>query len=131
MYSVGLVINPLVPHLGCSPDRRVYDATDDPPWGLLEIKCSIAEDLSKLKYLKFNERNGTYSLRKSNAYYYQMMGCMGLTGSKWEDFFIFCQQEFHCERIYFDAELFSNMLDKLNLFYFYFHLYSLVHGNNQ
>jgi len=131
VYSVGLVINPSLPHLGCSPDRRVYDPTEDPPWGLLEIKCSMAEDLSKLNYLKFNERNGTYSVRKSHAYYYQMMGCIGLTGSKWEDFFVFCQQEFHCERIYFDTELFLNMLDKLNLFYFNFHMYSLVHENNQ
>ena len=86
VYSVGLVINPSLPHLGCSPDRRVYDPTEDPPWGLLEIKCSMTEDLSKLNYLKFNERNGTYSVRKSHAYYYQMMGCMGLTGSKWKTF---------------------------------------------
>jgi len=58
VYSVGLVINPSVPHLACSPDRRVYDTTEEDPWGLLEIKSSMAE----LNYPKFHEQNGKYSL---------------------------------------------------------------------
>ncbi|KAK2556425.1 hypothetical protein P5673_021662 [Acropora cervicornis] len=47
-----------VPHLACSPDRRVYDTTEEDPWGLLEIKSSVAE----LNYPKFHEQNGKYSL---------------------------------------------------------------------
>ena len=131
VYSVGLVINPSVPHLACSPDRRVYDATEEDPWGLLEIKSSMADNLSELNYLKLHEQNGKYSLKKSHAYYYQVMGCMGLTGSKWEDFYVSCKQEFHFERVYFDADFFSNMLDKLNLCYFSFHLYSFVKMRKQ
>ena len=88
------------------------------PWGLLEIKCSPSDYLSDLNYLKHNGRTGAYSLKKTHAYYYQIMGCVGLTGSAWEDFFVFCRSEFHCERIYFDATFFSEMLEKLNLFYF-------------
>ena len=91
VYSVGLVINPSVPHLACSPDRRVYDATEEDPWGLLEIKSSMTDNLSELNYLKFHEQNGKYSLKKSHAYHYQVMGCMGLTGSKWEDFYVSCK----------------------------------------
>ena len=53
------------------------------------------------------------------------MGWIGLTGSAWEDFFVYCHKEFHCERIYYDAEYFSEMLEKLNMFYFNFHLFSV------
>lgn len=88
VFPVGFVINPSLPHLGCSPDRRVYDAT----WGLLEINCSMSDYLSDLKYLKVNERSGTYSLRKTHVYYYQAMECIGLTGSAWEDFFVYCRR---------------------------------------
>ena len=122
VFPVGFVINPSLPHLGCSPDRRVYDATENPSWGLLEIKCSQADYLSDLKYLKHNARSGAYSLRKTHAYYQQAMGCIGLTGSTWEDFFVYCRSEFHCERIYYEADFFAEMLEKLNLFYFNFHL---------
>ncbi|XP_068728761.1 uncharacterized protein [Montipora capricornis] len=125
VFPVGFVINPSLPHLGCSPDRRVYDATENHSWGLLEIKCSMSDYLSDLKYLKVNERSGTYSLRKTHAYYHQAMGCIGLTGSAWEDFFVYCRKEFHCERIYYDADYFSEMLEKLNMFYFNFHLSSV------
>jgi len=125
-YKVGLVINPSVPHLGCSPDRRVYDEDEVEKWGLLEIKCSMAEHLSNLKYLKCNERTGKYSLKKNHQYYYQVMGCLGLTGSCWSDFFVYCKSEFHCERIYFDEQMFNDILTKLNLFYFNYHLSSCV-----
>ena len=122
VYKVGFIINPSLPHLGCSPDRRVHDASENLPWGLLEIKCSMAEELKNLKYLKFNERTGTFSLRKSHAYYFQVMGCLGLTGTAWSDFYVYCSQQFHSERIYFDAGIFSEMLKDLNSFYFNFHL---------
>ena len=126
VYRVGLVVNPSLRHLGCSPDRRVYDPSEGQPWGLLEIKCSMAELLSNLKYLKFNETTGTYSLKKTHGYYFQVMGILGLTGCTWIDFFVYCRQEFHCQRIYFDNDLFNEMLEKLNLFYFNFHLPTTV-----
>lgn len=126
VYPVGFVINPSLPHLGCSPDRRVYDPSKIDPWGLLEIKCSPSDYLSDLNYLKHNGRTGAYSLKKTHAYYYQTMGCIGLTASAWEDFFVFCRSEFHCERIYFDPTFFSEMLEKLNHFYFDIHLNASV-----
>ena len=106
VYPVGFVINPFLPHLGCSPDRKVNDPSENEPWGLLEIKCSPSDYLSDLNYLKHNGRTGTYSLQKTHAYYYQIMGCVGLTGSAWGDLFVFCRSEFDCERIYFDATFF-------------------------
>lgn len=119
VYPVGFVINPsLPPHLGCSPDRRIYDPSENEPWILLEIKCSPSDYLSDLNYFKHNGRTGAYSLKETHSYYYQTMGCIGLTGSAWEDIFVFCRSEFHCERIYFDPTFFSEMLEKLNYFYF-------------
>lgn len=91
VVTVGVVTNPSVPYLGCSPDRRVFDDTENPPWGLLEIKCSMSDRLNNVKYLKFNRNTGTYSLKKNHAHYYQVMGCLGLTGSAWGDFFFLLQ----------------------------------------
>ena len=126
VYPVGFVINPSLPHLGCSPDRRVYDPSENEPWGLLEIKSSPSDFLSDLSYLKHNGRTGAYSLRRTHGYYYQTMGCIGLTGSAWEDFFVSCRSEFHCERVYFNPTFFSEMLEKLNQFYFDIHLNACV-----
>ena len=33
-------------------------------------------------------------------------------------FFVYCHKEFHCERIYYDADFFSEMLEKLSMFFF-------------
>ena len=52
VFKVGFVINPSVPHLGCSPDRRVYDPSKSSSWGLFKIKYSMAEELKDVKYLK-------------------------------------------------------------------------------
>lgn len=95
IYPVGFVINPSLSHLGCSPHRRVYDPAENEPWGLLEIKCSPSDYLSGLMNLKHSGRTGAYILRKTHAYYYQTMGCIGLTSSTWEDF-LSCQSKFHC-----------------------------------
>lgn len=41
--------------------------------------------------LKHIGRTGAYILRKTHAYYYQTMGCIGLTSSTWEDFLSFAR----------------------------------------
>ena len=111
--------------VGASPDRRVYDPSEDPPWGLLEIKCPQAESYVSLPYLKVN-RNGLYCLTKAHEYYFQQMGCMGITGSAWCDFFVYCKNDYHHERIYFDQSAFNDMLEKLGIFYYAYFLPILV-----
>ena len=46
------------------------------------------------------------------------MGCLGPSGEGWSEFFVQWKKEFHHERIYYDANFFADMLEKLNLFYF-------------
>ena len=38
-FSSGVVVNPPYPFLGCSPDAKVIDETEDNPYGIVEIKC--------------------------------------------------------------------------------------------
>lgn len=38
-YNCGLMVPPTSPWLGASPDRIVYDPSEDPPFGLIEVKC--------------------------------------------------------------------------------------------
>ena len=87
VYPVVFAINHSLPHLGCSPGRKVCDPSENNPWGLLEIKYSPSDYFSDLNYLKHKGRTGSYSLKESREYYYQTMECIGLTGSAWEDFF--------------------------------------------
>ena len=37
VFCQWVVVNTSVPHLGSSPDKRVYDPTEVSPWGLLEL----------------------------------------------------------------------------------------------
>jgi len=82
---VGLIINPSVPQLGSNPDRMVLDPTEVSPWGLLELKSTMYEQLSELNYLRPNEEEAKYYLKKNHANYYQVIGCLGLSGCEWED----------------------------------------------
>lgn len=105
----GFVINPTAPNLGTSPDRKVYDLTSVPQYGLLEIKCPDKDSFVECKYLVKNKTNGTYKLKTNHSYFYQIMGQMELTGITWCDFFVNCRQDHHKERIYYDNEKWSEM----------------------
>ena len=124
VFPAGIVINPSCPHLAASPDRRVYDASENNPWGLLEIKCPLKDSISELPYLKCV--NGLYKLKKTHSYYYQIMGQMLVTGCEWVDFYVYCKSDFHCERVRFDAEFCSEMKMKLDQFYFEYLLPKLL-----
>ena len=50
-YEVGFVINPSAFHLGCTPDRRVYDPEADEMYGLLEIKCPNKDHVAECTFL--------------------------------------------------------------------------------
>ena len=84
-----------------------------------EIKSSMADNLSELNYLKFYEQNGKYSLKKSHAYHYQVMGCMGLTGSKWRTFMSPVSRNFTVKEFIlmqtFSLTCLANLIDFISL----------------
>ncbi|KAG1676294.1 PiggyBac transposable element-derived protein 2 [Nymphon striatum] len=77
---VGFVINPSASHLECSPDRRVYDAEETNPWGLVEIKCTVKHSVEECDYLK--ECSNSFELKRSHADYEQCQGQMAITGAR-------------------------------------------------
>ena len=68
--------------------------------------------------------NFTYKLKitfkppKQVRYYYQVQRQMGITGAKWCDFIICTFKEMVIEQIPFDASFFTDMLLKLEQFFF-------------
>jgi hypothetical protein len=117
VYLCGFVINPSSPHLGASPDRKIYDPNSAPQHGLLEIKCPDKESFQECLYLK-RTNDGTYKLKLSHQYYYQVMGQMALTGLRWCDFFVKCRRDYHKERINFDEDKWEEIKLSLDRFYF-------------
>ena len=76
-------------------------------------KSNVLSDyLSDLKCLKVNKRSGTYSLQKTHANYYQAMSCR--TNRKFMGvlFLFTCNGAI---RIYYDADYFSETLEKLKM----------------
>lgn len=81
VFPVGFVINTSVPHLGCSPDRRVFDATENNSWGLLEIKCPQAENLSGFEIFTPQQQIGCLQLKKDPCL---LLSSDGLHGTYWQ-----------------------------------------------
>ncbi len=126
VYLCGIVINPSAPYLACSPDRRFFDKLESgsEQFGLLEIKCPQATSFIEMPYLI--QLNDKFHLKQTHMYYYQIQGQMGLTGAKWGDFVVFCDNDYHIECIYFDVDFFSNMKQKLEIFYFTYFLPEVI-----
>ena len=118
IYKSGFVINPSIPFLGASPDYKVYDPSEPiSPYGLLEIKCPSCESVYDVKFLKHLE-DGSLSLNRNGEHFIQIMGQLGLTGLKWCDYLVWCENDFHLERIYFSKDLFQDILKKLQDFFY-------------
>ena len=45
---------------------------------------------------------------------------------QWVDFYVYCKSDFHCERLRFEAEFCSEMMMKLDYFYFDYHILKLL-----
>ena len=112
----GFLVNPSAPFLGSSPDRLVYDPNESNLFGVLEMKCPMKDSYKECQFLK--EVDGTYTLRKSHAYYLQIIGQMAISGLTWGDFCVWTQSDMHIERIYFESDVWADTFEKLSLFYF-------------
>lgn len=126
VLPVGFVIPPEAPHLGGSPDGRVYDPSESPPFGLVEVKSTTKPDASQVAHL--NRENG-YTLRQSHRYYWQVQGQLAVTGLDWCDFVTDTQENFCVERIWRDDEFIFKMKQKLDLFYYTTYLNVYLQSN--
>ena len=119
VYCIGFIVNPSAPHLGCSPDRLVFDPSKQGQrWGLLEVKCPDKNSYKECQCLKQNSTGGEYHLKRTHDFYFQVQGQLGVTGFKWCDFMVYCKEDFIIDRIAFDEDFFVNMKLKLDTFYF-------------
>ncbi|KAI2646375.1 hypothetical protein H4Q32_028342 [Labeo rohita] len=113
----GLIIHPNAPWLGASPDGVVFDPTDNPQFGLVEIKCPNVKNIVDCKYLQMD--HGFLTLKKSHAYYFQVQGQLLVSGMQWCDFMVWAQEDYFVQRIYSDTSVHKVIREKVDYFYFY------------
>lgn len=127
--TVGLVVDPSIPFLGCSPDGVVVGQQK-----LLEIKCPTAgekvplnEFIGQLKYVDY--RDGNYLLRRKHAYYGQVQLSMYILKLKSADFIIYSrfENDYLCIDVKYDAEFVRDLLIVLTSVYFNVFLPMLCH----
>ena len=128
IHDVGLVINPIFPFLGATPDAKVCENAIT---GIIEIKCpysvrdsSIEEACEKRDF--FLERSGSiFQLKRTHNHWFQVQGQLLITGAPFCDFVTFTRQELNIERIYPCIDTMHALLQKLTHMYVnYFKPYS-------
>ncbi|XP_063043972.1 uncharacterized protein LOC134438351 [Engraulis encrasicolus] len=112
----GLVIHPQAPWLGASPDGLVYDPTATPCHGLVEIKCPNVKSYIDCKYLHMC--NGTFTLKKSHAYFWQIQGQLLITGMEWCDFFVWAEEDYFVQRLQADEDVQGIIRQRCDNFFF-------------
>ncbi|XP_056441492.1 uncharacterized protein LOC130378926 isoform X1 [Gadus chalcogrammus] len=112
----GFVIHPDAPHLGASPDARVYDPSAVPCFGLAEVKCPDISNISEAGHVKIV--NGQAKLKKNHKYHWQVQGQLAITGLSWCDFITDTEEDFTVERVWRDDEFIKEMKNKVDLYFF-------------
>ena len=117
LYPCGVVVNFWSPWIAASPDRKVYNTERRPPFGLLEIKCPMVQNITEISWLKKND-DGEYQLKRNHNYYYQVITQMAVTGLRWCDFYVWWETGDYLETIYFDEDIWQQTKNKADNFYF-------------
>lgn len=121
----GIIIHPDAPHLAASPDAKVFNPRETPPFGLAEVKSCDVEEVSQVKHLITVQ--GQACLKKTHKYYYQVQGQLALSGLQWCDFITDTHTDFTVERIFRDEEIINSMRQKLDYFYHNIYMDILLH----
>lgn len=116
MTPCGVIIHPDALHLGASPDAKVFNPCEIPPFGLAEVKTCNVESVTQVKHL--TTVKGQACLQKTHKYYYQVQGQLAISGRKWCDFITDTHTDFTVERIFRGEEIIHSMHQKLDDFYF-------------
>lgn len=122
--TCGLTVCPSCPWLGATPDRVVYDPREEPPFGLIEVKCPWSKRSDPLNTALASEDfcvqlNGdTPELKVSSEYYAQVMGQMFCSGLKWTHFVVYAEKWIVMCKVVFSESSSLAMKSKLDRFYF-------------
>ncbi|XP_027859750.1 uncharacterized protein LOC114158046 [Xiphophorus couchianus] len=115
VMQCGFIIHPDAPHLGASPDAKVFNPKEMPPFGLAEVKSCNVDNVAQVNHLVTIK--GQACLKKSHKYYYQVQGQLAVSGLQWCDFITDTHTDFTVERIFRDEELILSMRQRLDHFY--------------
>ena len=77
------------------------------------------------------QNDDSFHLKSTYMYYHQIQGQMGITGLKWCDLIIYCEDDIHVERIKFDSDFFQKIKDKVDVFYFNYSLSLIVRSKSE
>ncbi|XP_035992601.1 uncharacterized protein LOC118563079 [Fundulus heteroclitus] len=116
VLPVGFIVRPDTSYIDATPDGKVYDPSESPPFGLVEVKSSTKNDVCQVAHLKVQD--GHAILRRSHAYYWQVQGQLAVTGLEWCDFVTDTLTTITVERVWRDESFIDQMKSKLDLFYF-------------
>ena len=124
--ETGLVVNPVLFWLGCSPDGLVFDGSISLPLGCLEIKCpENMKNLTPTQTIKhpsfyIEMKDGKPVLKKNHSlgYYSQIQFQMGITQLTWIDFVVYFFKGIIITRVPFDEIYFRSLVSKSTDFYF-------------
>ena len=115
--SAGLVVNPLFPQLGASPDG--FTKCECCGTGLVEIKCpfsckeGVPDDLIGRRGSFMNQQG----LVKGHRYYTQVQGQLSICGEEFCDFVVWTPKKTFVQRIHKDFPFIEKLQRKLTTFY--------------
>ena len=118
----GLIIYEELPYIAASPDLEVECKCCGA--GLVEIKFPVirgetpsADNLGYLENTITSDNKNNTVLKTNEPYYFKVQGKLGVTGRKYCDFFVYLTAGFHLERIFFDKNLWQQMLTQFQWFW--------------
>jgi len=116
--NAGLMVNPLYPHLGASPDGFVQ-CDCCPGKGLLEIKCPFAAKDSDPNDLRGKPRSrlGVTGVITSHAYFTQIQGQLVISDRQYCDLVVWTTAGITMERVLPDVRFSEKLLSRLTAFY--------------
>ena len=123
MEPCGLVINPLYPHLGASPDAIVECTCCGR--GVVEVKCPFNlkvltfEEMGKDFCLKKNEE-GAFQLDKRHQFYFQIQTQMNIVDLEYADFVVWpdkCVDSLFVQRDQKDTDFFHRIVSRATTFF--------------
>ncbi|XP_064482469.1 uncharacterized protein LOC135395153 [Ornithodoros turicata] len=124
VHTCGLMVRPGCPWLGATPDRVVYDAQEDPPFGLVEVKCpwnkkscSMDEALASPDFY-IELLDDVPQLKASSGYYCQVMGQMYCSGLQWTHFVVYTDNWIIVCKVQYVESVWMTMKARLDDFYF-------------